>query len=749
MNEFSSKNQSPAGPAAKGGLAIPAPVRNWRDYLLMIRERWLIGMSLGLLASCLFAYFGLREAPMYRSSATLMIESKADRVVDIKEVVDTTVRSGSELQNHLSQMRSRSFSQRVVQSFSEREAGRITEPYHTEKSRAGVGGVVARSMDIRLPAGQVFYFESKHRDPEMAALIANRYVNEYIQFLLERTTVGETSANQFLQAKADELKKQVKDGEQRLEDFRRTNNMVSLDESQNVIAARLQSLNGALTSARVSRLEIESKLQQVEAAKTEGVELLDIPVIAQYGNIPELVQTHQGLVAERKILGERYLERHPKMIDNSNRMEVNQDRIENVVDQAISDLTNQLSGANRQFDNLKQEMANAEQESLDLDEMRISYNAIAREVDSSRKLYNQILSRMHETTISAQLDNTNVRILDEAVSAGRPFSPDRKGIITKAVGLFFIVFIGAPILLELVNNRLHGYWDIHVFLQREMLGEIPRSNRVDPDKLPVAVRDELNDSISESFRVLYGQITMLSERDFPKSILITSTVPGEGKSTVISNLAQTFAKHGKKVVLIDFDLRRPVIHRYYQTDNEGGLMSWWNSHRSVQESIPLKQDPDLAMKEMDTNLSVLTSGGSSKNATELLSDPKFSELLFQLKKEFDLVLIDTPPAGIFVETLQLGELVDEVIYIARQNAVNRNKAKRVLQDFDRIGVSVLGIILNSVKGSGAQRYGYYGYSYSSTDYVYRYYQRRDRKEKKNDKKPSKKAKEKNEETVLS
>ncbi|WP_269541008.1 GumC family protein [Cerasicoccus fimbriatus] len=726
-----------------GGLAIPAPVRNWRDYLLMIRERWLIGVSLGLLCACLFAFFALKEPSLYRSTASLLIESKADRVVDIAEVVDNTVRNSTELRNHLSQMRSRSFTRRVIDSFTEKESARITQPYDTPESKGNLGSI-ASNISIGLPEGQVFYFTSTHRDPEMAALIANRYVTEYIQYLLERTTVGETSANQFLQAQADKLKEKVQAGEKALEDFRRSNDMISLDESQNVIATRLTSLNAALTTARVEKLQVETQLQQVEEALDNNSNLLQIPVVNLYGNVNELVEAQQSLKAEREILEHRYLERHPKMIDNENRMKANQSLIDEAVNKAIADLRAQLAGANRKFSNLQTEMTKAEQESLDLDELRIVYNGMRREVDSDRQLYQQILSRMNETTISAQLDNTNIRILDEAAASSTPFAPDRKAIITKAVGIFFIVAIGVPILLELVNNRLHGYWDVHVFLQRELLGEVPRSNRIDPEKLPYAIRDDLNDSISESFRVLYGQISMLSEREFPKSLLITSTVPGEGKSTVAANLAFTFAKHGKKVLIVDFDLRRPVLHRFYKLENEKGLLNWWNSKKEVQECIPLKTNDDLGIVPMTDNLSLLPSSGTSKNATEMLSSPRFEELLFQLKKEYDLVLFDTPPAGIFVETLQLGEIIDEVVYIARQNAVNRNKAKRVLQDFDRIGVTVLGVILNSVKGAGAQRYGYYGYSYSSTDYVYRYYQRRDRKERKqskSDEKPAKKDKE--------
>lgn len=734
--EPAKKSQTHGASPQGSGLAFPAPVRNWRDYLLMIRERWLIGVSLGLLCACLYAFFSLQEPALYRATAKLMIETKQHRVVDIAEVVDTSMRSGSDLRAVLSEMNSRTFAQRVSDSFTEKEIARITQPYDTEESKGNLGSILS-SVRINLPEGQVFYIQATHRDPEMAAMIANRYMTEYIQYLLERTSVGETSANQFLQAQADKLKEKVQQGELALEEFRRSNNTISLDESQDVITTRLQTLNSALTSARVEKLGIETQLQQVEEAQNNEQELTEIPVIAQYGDIVTLISNEQQLLSARKLLSHRYLERHPRMVENENQIEANRERIDKVAQQAIADLKGQLAAATRKFNNLQEEMAKAEQESFDLDQMRITYNSMRREVDSDRRLYQQILSRMNETTISAQLDNTNIRILDEALPPGAPFAPDRKTIITKSIGIFFILAIGVPILLELVNNRLHGYWDVHVFLQREMLGEVPRSNRVEPEKLPFAVRDDLNDSISESFRVLYGQITMLSEREYPKTILITSTVPGEGKSTVAANLAFTFAKHGKKVLLMDFDLRRPVIHRFYKMDNSDGLLSWWNTKREVQASLPLREDNDLGIVELQDNIWVLPSGGTSKNATEMLSSPRFDELIYQLKREFDLLIIDTPPAGIFVETLQLGEQVDEVVYIARQNSVNRNKAKRVLQDFDRIGVNVLGVILNSVKGAGAQRYGYYGYSYSSTDYVYRYYQRRDRKERKRDKRAEK------------
>jgi len=726
------------------GLTVGPPSRNFRDYLLMIRERWLIGLLLGIIAAGCYAYFRLQREPVYEAVASILIETQADRVVNIQEVVDNSLRGQNELNNHLVQMNSRSFRSRVIGLINERDAARITEPYDEPDKKASLGQIIGQGLSIYLPTNsQVFYFKFKHRDPEVAAMLANMYAREYIQYLIERSSVGETSANQFLEAQAAKLKKEIEAGEQALQEYRAKHNLVSLEESQNIIVSRLQSLNAALTEARVAKLAIQAKIAQVESARESGNSLLEIPAIIQYANLASLVQEEQTKRSERNLLSQKYLERHPKMVHNENELRELDSQIREVTQQAVADLLSQQEEANNRFEKIKADLTEAEKDALELDQRSIQYDALKREVENDRQMFRGILGRMSETTVASQLDNINVRIVDEAIAPTSAITADAKKITLNAIAIGIGCLIVIPILLELINNKIHTYWDINVYLKRNLLGEIPPLNRIDPDVLPFLVINKLDEQGVEIFRSLYGQVSLVSEMEYPKSILVTSTLPGEGKSSALINLSAAFASHGRRVLMVDCDFRRPMLHRYLNLDNSQGLVSWWTNGSKL-EADNLTAQEDLGIQEVSQRLFLLPSGGNFRNSTEMLADERFSALIYKLKREFDLIVIDTAPAGLFIEASQIATEVEEVIYIAQQNGPNRNRAKQAIANLEKAGPTILGIILNFARGPGAQRYGYYGYSYTQDSRAYRYYERRD-EDRKTKKKKSSKEKEKQEE----
>jgi capsular exopolysaccharide synthesis family protein len=243
---------------------------------------------------------------------------------------------------------------------------------------------------------------------------------------------------------------------------------------------------------------------------------------------------------------------------------------------------------------------------------------------------------------------------------------------------------------------------------------MPLFKKISQEDRPLLITRSQDEDAVEAVRSLYAQLKLGSRVDAPKTILITSVLPSEGKSFVASNLAGAFAAHGLKTLLMDTDLRRPAQHRAFGLVNDAGLLRWTNQKRTVPENA--LNDPDLGITSCAPNLYLLRTGGTTRRSTEFLDSDTIQGLLGALQKQFDIVIIDTPPAGIFPDALALAEHADEIIYVVRYNHVSRPAVRRIIEHISRTGIDQAGIVLNMMptgRGSSAHysSYGHYGSKY--------------------------------------
>ena len=215
---------------------------------------------------------------------------------------------------------------------------------------------------------------------------------------------------------------------------------------------------------------------------------------------------------------------------------------------------------------------------------------------------------------------------------------------------------------------------------------------------------------------------MNSHTDYPKSILITSAIPSEGKSLISANLAYSCANHGRKTVLVDFDLRRPGLHKFCDLDNTIGLVTLVNEASTNPDT--LSASISSTVKEIHPNLYILPSGGKTRAATEMLEQKEFDLVHAALRKEFDVIIVDSPPIGLFPDSLAIARKVDEVLFVTRYGKVSRKIAKNLIENLEETGVNVLGVVLNDLpqkKTPGYYYSGYYGYGYFRYKYYNKYY----------------------------
>jgi capsular exopolysaccharide synthesis family protein len=681
------------------------------DFLRMIRERWFVGLFFGLLAAGAFAYFSLQQVPLYRSSASILFERTPDQVVNIQGVVDAQMMQGTEdvIQRHLIQINSGTMLSRVVQSLSPEEQEAVVALYRSDENpNPSVGGIIRGSSRIT-QAGVVFYLTFQHRDPEVAALLANAYADEYINYMLDRAGQSNESAIRFLRARVEETGDRVREGELRLQEYREKLNVVSLEENQNIVVQNLNQLNNALSQARINLLQAETELREVQSALAAGRTPLEIPAITRISNAETYEEQIQNLRAEREVLAVRYLDRHPRMIENAAQIKVQEERLAASVNQALEALKSTRDQAEATVEQLQMELTEAEQESLNLDRLAVDFNVLQRNLENDRSTFSGLLNRLNETLVSSQLSTTNVRIVDRAGVPWTPFSPDRNKIFLITAVLFVGLFGGLPIGLGLINDKLKSRHEVESYLKQDLIGEIPRISTITRDKIPLIVLEGTEDLEVEYFNILYSQIELVSKLPRPKVMLVTSSMPEEGKSFVASNLATAYSVHGFRTVLVDCDFRRPSHHRYHGLANDFGVVHWFGRKQSSEIAQAPSMVPELGLVKLNENLSLLRSGGSDRRPTSMIQDDAFERLIRELKQEFDMVILDSPPGMVFPDALLLAQHADEVALVCRFNKVSKLKVKVFLDRLRTTETPLLGVIFNGAPASGTSGTSYYDY----------------------------------------
>lgn len=707
---------------------------DFQHLRLVVRERWPGALGLSLLLCGLLGFYLLNKPPVYRAQAGLLVERSTDRVVDIKQVVETDVEvplTDILLLTHIEQMRSRTFLKRVADSLSAEERRRVLAPYPRPRSSGApaaeespeeesnrIIGLLEENLSIdRTIRTLLITCAVRHRDAATAQLLVNRIGDQYIVYLIDRANTSNTAAMTFLRAQAEELREKVENADQKLQAYREKYNLVSLEEHQNIVVERLKALNSAVTQARVANLALSAKRSQAESILKNGADPRQLTSLTEFSGLATVQGQIDDLRTQRAVLSERYGRRHPSMMENTRSLETLEKLRDQQIEGALADLRNQCEKAQTHEERLAAELAAAEKESLRLDQLAVAYNALRRNYETAKLTYGQILARQNETNVASQLQNTNIKFVDRAAKPEKPVEPNRKLIALLLAMLAVCICIGYPLVADLLDQRLKSWSDIESYLGTNTLGEIPAITRVDESERDSIVLKQLDEMASEAFRSLHSQINLTSKVPFPKTLLVTSTIPAEGKSFVACNFSATAAAHGKRTLLIDGDLRRPSLHRAFKLDNKFGLLRWLENGGTCAASA--LEDSNLGIVSLAPNLWLLRSGGVSRRATELVEDGRLDALIETLQRDFELIVIDTSPAGVFPDAESFAKLADELLYVCRFNRVDRPQVRHVLGRLRKTELALPGVVINALPAglTGAHyysSYGYYGAKYYKT-----------------------------------
>lgn len=514
-----------------------------------------------------------------------------------------------------------------------------------------------------------------HASAPHAALVANQFTRSFIDQNVDKTSETSDLARQFIQKQVREARTKLQASEKALVSYARKHSIALTGDDASLIAENISRLNGALAQAIQDRLTAERYRDQVEDGNASTLpEVFESDSIQETKQkITELKASFQEKLATLKP-GFPQMRRIKAQIEELNR------QIQLEVDSIAQTILIRYEQAKEWEKGIKLELAELEVQQREFQDKNIQYTMLKGEVDSDRAQYDNLTRKLNEVGIGAELRNANVSIVDPAVEAVAPYSPNllRNGLLSVALFAATVAFI--IYLLELMNRSFSVPDQIESELKLPVLGTIPL---VANAELMDAVSQ--NDSpISEAYRSLRTSIQFTGIEGTARTLLATSTEPEEGKTVTVYKLAQDFSALGRNVLAIDADMRRPSLHHLFETDNSVGLANLLSG------VVPRNEVDTIFKATKDPNITFMPAGTIPPNPVDLLMSERMELILRMCVRQYDLVLIDSPPVLDLSDAPILSRLSDVTLLVVASKQPTRNAAKVALARLRRTGGNVVG-----------------------------------------------------------
>ena len=545
-----------------------------------------------------------------------------------------------------------------------------------------------------------------HGDPDIAAKITNAVAETFVRSNLEKKNETNTGTGEFLSKRVAELQSQIRADEEKLVAYATSNQILSLDAGQNTVVDRLSGLNKQLLEAENDRKMAEAEYNAAKApgaatalveAKTNGDSeqtLADLRqkraqlLVDATEEAPEVKEVDQQIAEVQKHLNETRARNTSTLLTN---LETKY-RQTLAREQALRTSFNQQKG-----------------ETLSQNEAAINYHILQQEIQTNKGLLDSLLQKSKENDVVLAGRPNNISIVDHAIAPDSPVGPARMRSVMLAFVLGLALGVGLALFLEYLDDSIHSTDDVEKFLRLPALAAIPRMgtgavrrrllstgtsiqrhNGTNGGSPELLINVDGRSSLAEAYRQLRTSVLLSTAGHVPRSLLVTSSMPGEGKTTTAVNTAISLAQTGASVVIIDADMRRPRLRSIFGLSERPGLSSILSN--DVSEAAMLA----MVSTDEETGLQVLTSGPIPPNPAELLGSDQMRRLMTVLQSEFTHVVVDSPPVSAFTDGVLIASMVDGVLLVVNGGKSPRRVVLRSRQLLQDVGAKIFGVVLNNV-----------------------------------------------------
>jgi capsular exopolysaccharide synthesis family protein len=685
-----------------------------RVVRLLHKHLWTIGVCVALSLSFSFIY-AERQPRLYRATANIAIDRDSNTGLSLNNKFGSALSDSDDysvsLETQIRVLSSRSLAGAVIRKLdlthdaefmrsANRQFGSLRGAI-TDPEGIAVEALLSELSVKAIKNTRVVEVSFTGRDRNLNARIVNSLVDVFIDDNIRSRYEAANRAAKFLSTQLTELRAKVEESQQKLVAYEREHNIVMVDEKQNVVTSKLDDLNKQLTAAEEDRMEKEASYQAIAAGSLDRI---------PDSRSEEALQSLHLREAELK---NEYAQaittdgpNHPKVLELTNRIKAMDASIQVELKRLQGRAELEYQVAVRREQKLRAAFEAQKAEANKLNESAIQYGLLKRESETNRQLYDNLEERMKEAGVAAGLRSTNIRLIDPAEATALPVSPNlaRAGYI----GLFtgFLLTAAAIGIREGTDRALRDPAEVESFTSMPSLAIIPQHRTAGRllisaagDEARVICLAEPRSATAEAYRALATSILLASPE--LKTLLVSSPLPGEGKTITAANAAVVLAQQGKRVLLVDADLRKPGLYREFGIANAPGLSELLSDATATEFAVnQLERIP---------NLSVLPGGLSPAMAAEMLGSAKLRTLMESWREQYDYVIVDTPPILAVTDAVRLSAQADSVLLVIRSGQTPRHALARSCDLLNQADAPVLGIVVNCVnaRSAGAYYYGHY------------------------------------------
>ena len=644
----------------------------------------------------------VRMTPIYEAIATVDVDRQIPPGVVGQDSTRTSLTDSEQfLATQIKLVQSDSVLRPVDQRFHLRLEEKQRDAVET--TRGAEAPVALKQLKVTRPPNtyliQIVY---RSADPQLAADAANAIAQSYLEHTYTIRLRSAASVSTFMERQLEELRAKMERSSQALVAFERDLSVINPEEKTNILAARLLQLNTDYTSAQGERLKKEAAYESVREGSVEAA------LTTPQGEALRRLAEHRNEALEHLAeVSSYYGSNHPEY----RKAQAKLNEVDTAFEATRKDIMRRVEIEFRESEQREAKslaaVGEAKTEFDKINARSFEYQAVKREADADKNLYEELVRKIKEAGINAGFQNSAIRIADPARPSFRPVSPNLELNLLLALLFSALLGIGGAVLTDLLDKTVRDPEQVSRTLRTEVIGSLPLlkhrpSSAAKAPRIEAAgaTQDKDYSGFHESVRTLRNSILLANFDRQYRSLLVTSAAPGEGKTTTAANLAAAHAEQGKRTLLIDGDLRRPSVHRHFNIPSVVGLSNALMSEVGWRDAM-------IAI-EGSPNLYVLSAGPPSRRAADLVGRG-LAELLEDAASEFDLVVLDAPPLLGFAEPLQMATAVDGVLVVARAGQTSRKAVANVLATLHRLRAKVVGIVLNEVHKELSDSYYYYGY----------------------------------------
>src|SRR5919106_3708607 len=656
---------------------------------LNLRELWrgLKRRKLALLAPMVLITLGVflwakQQPPMYTGQALLHVKPREAQVLAIEGVIEELIADPATIESELEFINSPAFIRRVV-----------------DKLNPVISNVAGRLTAEQVGKSYVISLGVLTEDPVKAAQIANTLAEEYLVSQVEAKYAAADRATEWLSARIDELRGKVLEAEAKIVEYRTQNHLVNT-QSDNPLTLQFFELNTQLALAQAERAEAEARLSRTRGMLDSGG--IDTAALVMTSPLMDSLREQETELLRRLAdMSSVYGDNHPQMVNTRAEIQSIRDKMLDEVRRIVEQLEDQVSVTAARERELQNNMTRLQGEASRVDLAGVELSALQGEVDTNRQLFQAFLSRFREIVEQQGLQEADAKILSRAEPPNRPSHP-RTMLLT-------VIAFGASVVIGILLVFLIERWDaeygfrsadeIQAALGVRALALVPDLSRRETQGIAAEdyILQKPNSAYAEALQRVRTNLFLIDGERPPKTVLITSSVPLEGKSTIAASLARQSARSGLKVILIDADLRRPRLHEVIGLPNQNGLS----------EVLTGRANPESAIKRDEkSGLDFLPAGVGVVSPPDLFRSSTMRILLEETAAYYDLVILDSPPVAAVSDALTLSGMVDKSLYVIRWERTPRNVALAGIRQMLDAGADIAGVVLSRVDVKKHARYGY-------------------------------------------